>query len=92
MRQSGPPSAKAKSRLPSLYIGRDDCCNWVVQDKDRLCCGLFADRAQALRFAMFENGARPQAAIMVPGVFAPDISGRPGGEHDATGDVAAGRK
>jgi hypothetical protein len=29
--------------------------------------GLFVNRSEALRFAMLENGHRPQAVIMVPG-------------------------
>jgi hypothetical protein len=28
-------------------------------------------------FAMFENGYRPQAVVMVPGVFELDLSGKP---------------
>jgi hypothetical protein len=75
--------------LPSLFIGRDSCSNWVVQDKERLCCGLFVDRAQALRFAMFENGDRPLAAIMVPGVFEPDINGRSDCGHQVKADAGA---
>jgi hypothetical protein len=35
--------------------------------------GLFVDRTAALRFALFENGNRPQAVIMVPGVFELDM-------------------
>ena len=35
--------------------------------------GLFVDRAEALRFAMFENGNRPQAVVMVAGVFELDM-------------------
>jgi hypothetical protein len=50
--------------------------NWVVQDQQHLCGGLFVYRAEALRFAMFENGNRPQAVVMVPGVFELDLSGK----------------
>jgi hypothetical protein len=39
--------------------------------------GLFVNRAQALKFAMFENGYRPQAVIMVPDVLELDLSGKP---------------
>jgi hypothetical protein len=39
--------------------------------------GLFIDRAEALKFAMFENGNRPQAVIMVPGVLELDMSAKP---------------
>ena len=83
------PSVKAKSaergsraraffwlaNASSFFIGRDSRGNWVVQDEQRLCGGLFVDRAEAVRFALFENGNRPQAVIMVPGEFELDMSG-----------------
>jgi hypothetical protein len=55
-------------------IGRDSRGHWVVQDQCGLHGGLFVDRAQALKFALFENGGRPQAVIMVPGVFELNMS------------------
>jgi hypothetical protein len=55
-------------------IGKDSRGNWVVQDQQGICGGLFVNRAEALRFAMFENGNRPQAVIMVPGVLELDMS------------------
>jgi hypothetical protein len=39
---------------------------------------LFVDRAQALKFALFENENRPQAVIMVPGRLELDMAGRNG--------------
>ena len=33
-------------------------------------------RAEALKYAMFENGNRPEAVIMVPGVLELDISAK----------------
>ena len=76
MGQLEPPSSKARSRSALFFIGRDSRGNWVVQDEHRLCGGLFVDRAEALRFALFENGNRPQAVIMVPGNFELDMSGK----------------
>ena len=68
-----PPSTE---RARSLFrIGRNSRGNWVVQDQSCLCGGLFLDRADAVKFAMFENGHRPQAVIMVPGVLELDMSG-----------------
>src|SRR5215472_13192315 len=59
-----PPSM---GRAKSVFrIGRNSRGNWVVQDQSGLCGGLFVDRAEAVKFAMFENGNRPQAVIMVP--------------------------
>jgi len=59
-------------------MGQDTRGHWVVQDRHGVCGGIFFDRAAALRFAMFENGSRPQAVILVPGVFELDINRRPG--------------
>jgi hypothetical protein len=69
MKQAEPPSIVPSSRPLHFLIGKDSRGNWVVQDERGLCGGLFVDRTQALRFAMFENGNKPQAVVMVPGVF-----------------------
>jgi hypothetical protein len=47
-----------------------------VQDQRGLRGGLFINRAEAIRFAMFENGRRPQAIVMVPGVIELDMTRR----------------
>ena len=75
MKHSEPPSIESCSKL--FLVGKNSRGNWVVQDQDRLCGGLFVDRAQALRFAMFENGRHPESVIMVPGVFELDTSRKP---------------
>jgi hypothetical protein len=54
---------------PLFLIGKDSRGNWVVQDKRGLRGGLFVNRAAALKFALFENGDRPELVITVPGVF-----------------------
>jgi hypothetical protein len=74
MGQYKPPSTRATS-MPRLFrIGKDSHGNWVAQDQQGLCGGLFVDRAEALKFAMFENGNCPQAVIMVPGVLELDMT------------------
>ena len=83
MRQYEPPSSRAAS-LPRLFrIGKDSHGNWVAQDQQGLCGGLFVDRAEALKFAMFENGNRPQAVIMVPGILELDLNAKPQRIHQA---------
>jgi hypothetical protein len=68
-----PPST---DRAKSLFrIGRNSRGNWVVQSG--LCGGMFVNRTEAVKFAMFENGNRPQAVIMVPGILELDMSGKP---------------
>ena len=74
MKQAEPPSIVPCSRPLQFQIGKNSRGNWVVRDDRGLCGGLFIDRTQALRFAMLENGSRPQAVIMVPGVFELDVN------------------
>jgi hypothetical protein len=50
-----------------VMIGKDSRGRWVVQDEPRLRGGLFVNRTEALKYAMFENGNRPRAVILVPG-------------------------
>jgi hypothetical protein len=89
MKQNRLPSIVPCSRPLQFQIGRNSRGNWVVQDDQGLCGGLFVDRNQALRFAMFENGRRPQAVIMVPGIFELDMNRyRP----VANGNSPGGRK
>ena len=83
MGQLEPPSAGSQL----FFIGKDSRGNWVVQDQRGLCGGLFIDRAEALRFAMFENGHRPQAVVMVPGVLELDLSGKPSVVHQPTAQI-----
>jgi hypothetical protein len=81
MAKCEPPSASC-SNSPLFLIGKNSRGSWVVQDQKGLCGGLFVDRAEALKFAMFENGNRPQAVIMVPGILELDMSGKPhAGDH-----------
>lgn len=64
MKKDEPPS-----RSHSMLIGRNSRGQWVVRSLNGLCGGLFVNRSEALRFALFENGHRPEAAIMVNGVL-----------------------
>src|ERR1700716_3875486 len=76
MSQLEPPSGSAAPLSRMFHIGRNSRGNWVVKDQKGLCGGLFVDRAEALKFAMFENGNRPQAVIMVPGVLELDMTSK----------------
>jgi hypothetical protein len=57
-----------------FLIGKDSHGNWVVQEEKGTCGGLFVNRAEALMFAMLENGNRPPAVVVVRGVFELDIN------------------
>jgi hypothetical protein len=77
MNTQEPPSPRPQSKSPLFFIGRNSRGNWVVQDQEHLSGGLFINRAAALRFALFENGNRPQSVIMVPGVIELDLNSSP---------------
>lgn len=73
-KEGEPPST---CRAKSFRIGRNSRGNWVVQDQSGLCGGMFVNRTEAVKFAMFENGNQPQAVIMVPDILELDMSGKP---------------
>jgi hypothetical protein len=77
MRRRYAPSSRAVAKPPLFFIGKNSRGHWVVQDEDRLRGGLFVSRAEALRFAMFENGNQPEAVIMTPGVLELDMTAAP---------------
>lgn len=80
MNQQQPPAPNPHCFL----IGRDSRGNWVAQDQQHRGGGLFVDRAQAIRFALFENGRQPQAVVLVPEPLELDLGGQ-----GCAGDVGA---
>jgi hypothetical protein len=64
--QNSRPRSIRPPKSPRFLVGKDHNGNWVVQDQARLQGRLFIRRADALRFAMLENGTRPLAVVMVP--------------------------
>jgi hypothetical protein len=69
-----PPSCL---RPPIFMIGQDSRGNWVAQEQNGVCGGLFVDRAGALKFAKSENGNHPHTVVWVSGVLELDISRAP---------------
>ncbi|WP_028351639.1 hypothetical protein [Bradyrhizobium murdochi] len=63
MKQVEPPSC---SRVAStVFVGRNRRGNWVARERNGLFGGLFVNRAQALKYALFENGHRRENLIEV---------------------------
>jgi hypothetical protein len=60
----------SSSKSSPFLIGQNGRGNWVVQDPRGLRGGIFVDRAEAIRFAMFENGDRPQEISHRPNIDA----------------------
>jgi hypothetical protein len=75
------------ARSPLLFIGRNRRGCWVARDQSGLRGGLFVNQAQAFRFALSENGGRPQAIVLVSGPLELDMSGS---EKFAANDAMAG--
>jgi hypothetical protein len=82
----GEPPSLGYSRGSLFLVGKDRDGHWVVQGPKGLCGGLFVGRAEALKFAMYESGNRPQAVIMVPGTLELDMSASP---HSSQRSAAA---
>ena len=62
------------SRNHLFMIGRNSRGNWVFETRPDCAEGCLLGRAEALRFALFENGRRPQAVLMVPGILELDLN------------------
>lgn len=88
MSKGEPPSRCGLTPGPFL-IGKNSQGNWVVQDPSGLRGGLFVDRTQALKFAMFENGNHPEAVIMVPDGLELDMNANPGAGQRSAENIRA---
>jgi hypothetical protein len=56
-----PPSCGSASTI--VFIGKNSRGNWVAQEQNGLYGGLFVNRAQAVKYALFENGRHPETII-----------------------------
>jgi hypothetical protein len=66
-----PPSSSSSV----VFIGRNSRGNWVAQEQNGLYGGLFVNRAEAVRYALFENGHHPEAIVTIPSVLELDMAG-----------------
>lgn len=49
----------------TVFVGKNRFGNWVVREQNGIFGGLFASRAQALKYALGENGQHPEAILEV---------------------------
>jgi hypothetical protein len=56
-----PPSCGAASAI--VFIGKNGRGNWVVQEQSGLYGGLFVNRTEAFKYALFENGHHPETIV-----------------------------
>jgi hypothetical protein len=67
-----PPSCSSSP----VIIGRNSRGNWVAQESNGLFGGLFVSRAQAVKYALFENGRHPETIIVTTNIVELDMHHR----------------
>lgn len=61
----------------TVLIGRNGRGQWIARERHGLYGGLFVSRDNAVRYALFENGHRPEAITMIAGILELDMSSAP---------------
>lgn len=69
-----PPCSRAAS---TIFVGTNRRGNWVAREQNGIFGGLFVDRAQALKYALFENGYHPETIVEVSCEIELDIPATP---------------
>jgi hypothetical protein len=69
-----PPSCSSASTI--VFIGKNNRGHWVAQQQNGLYGGLFVNRAQAVKFALFENGHHPETIVELSCEIELDIDGK----------------
>jgi hypothetical protein len=67
-----PPSCSSASTI--VFIGRNRRGQWVAQEQSGLYGGLFVNRAQAVKYALFENGHHPETIVELSREFELDMN------------------
>jgi hypothetical protein len=60
-----------------VIIGRDSRGNWVAKEQNGLFGGLFVNRAQAMKYALFENGDHPATIVLTGNIVELDLHRKP---------------
>jgi len=68
-----PPSRSSASTI--VFIGKNSRGNWVAQEQNGLYGGLFVNRAQAVKYALFENGHHPETIVELSREIELDMDG-----------------
>ena len=69
-----PPSCSSASTI--VFIGKNSRGQWVAQEQNGLYGGLFVNRKQAVKYALFENGHRPETIVELSRQIELDMSGK----------------
>jgi hypothetical protein len=57
-----PPSCSTAAS-PLVFIGQNHRGDWVAQEQNGRYGGLFVNRAQAIKYALSENGHHPETIV-----------------------------
>ncbi len=69
-----PPSCSSLSSI--VFIGKNSRGQWVAQEQNGLYGGLFVNRAQAVKYALFENGHHPETIVELSRDIELDMHGK----------------
>ena len=81
-----PPSCSSPSSI--VFIGRDKCGRWVAQEQNGLYGGLFVNRAQAIKYALFENGRHPETIVELSREIELEMNGKSSPDHPQIPDAS----
>lgn len=70
-----PPSCSSPSTV--VFIGKNRRGQWIAQEQNGLYGGLFVSRAQAIKYALFENGQHLETIVELPREIELDMSRAP---------------
>ena len=70
-----PPSCSSLSRI--VFIGQNRRGQWIAQEQNGLYGGLFVSRAEAIKYALFENGQHPETLVELPREIELDMGKQP---------------
>jgi hypothetical protein len=84
-----PPSCNSPSVI--VVIGRNSRGNWVAQEQSGLYGGLFVSRAQAIKYALFENGHHSETIVEVSREIELDMNGPPAASPASTNHTPSTR-
>ena len=81
-----PPSCSPPSAI--VFIGKNSRGNWVARQQNGLYGGLFVNRAQAVKYALFENGHHRETIVELSREIELDITSSAPADRDQLGQSA----
>src|ERR1700722_18458356 len=69
-----PPSCRSASTI--IFIGRNSRGNWGAQEQNGRYGVVFVNRAQAFKYALFENGRHPETIVELSREIELDMGGK----------------